>query len=249
MRDDEEHCRLVLDRHLRSIGASQVPVWHDGADPPDYELSWNGTHYHVEITDLFHEHERDGRERIAAPGISAIIDRMVRDITAAVGDKLSGTYVLRIRPPFRALENSRSEIITAAAEVIRNTVSAPSFSGTQQRASSGQRWEIAKVAPNENFIGYSFAAGYGGFDHDVQRDFAACLERCIERKARNEHLLSTDTPLILAIHDCHQLARPEMFAACVDGVKDAERFHSVYIVSYDKAHCVLGQVLNARGVT
>jgi hypothetical protein len=105
------------------------------------------------------------------------------------------------------------------------------------------------VDTDGNLVGYSFAAGYGGFDPDVQQDFAACLKRCISRKAEKERLLSTDAPVILAVYNCHYLARPDMFAACADGIVDAERFHSVYIVSHDKAHCVLGQELNTRYVT
>ncbi len=245
MRDEEEFCKGVMDRHLRQVDPAEDPKWSVGQDPPDYVLIWKGTKFHIEVTQLFHEYDNNGHRRIRTLWVKATVERITQKILKSAGDNLTGWYVLTIRPPFNSLKNSESEIIREATEIIQTNNHGHCSEILERQSQAGQHWQFQCIESSSPLrVSLKYSGGYGGWNSDVKQQFSEALQRCVTEKACNEKLFSTNSPLILVILDQYHLAAPEMFAECAQIVADVERFHSVWIVSGETAYQVFGDMLS-----
>ncbi len=225
-RDDEEFAKETFTRFL-ATSAKGSSAWAEGADPPDYVLTWNGLRYAVEVTQVMESFEL-GPRPLSYMGMSQSLRALTKRIEARAisAGLLEGTYGLAL-DPIPNLANREAELTDAVIRVL-STRPGPRFNAWTPVlfGSEGTLVEIMKLTQDGSALCEVIGGGGPKWGGQIVQEASALISRALGSKA--ERLKAVAGNHVLLLIDEYHYAPTEMWRAVIDGAPLLRaRFHTI----------------------
>jgi hypothetical protein len=225
-RDDEEFAKETFSRFL-SGSESSSPIWTEGAEPPDYELTWKGTCYAVEVTQVMESFEL-GPRPLSYEGMSRSLHALTKRIEArAIAEGiLNGAYGLAFEP-IPNLGQREAELTGAVIRVLQTRPGIDRNSWTPVLfGTDGPLVEIMKLTDAGAALCEIIGGGGPKWGGQIVQETSSLISGALGSKA--ERLKTVTGNHVLLLIDAYHYAPGEIWEAVIAGAAPLRaRFHTI----------------------
>jgi len=226
---------------LRRFVSSALPTasvrWHDGSEPPDFDLFIDDVEYAVEVTELRKLYEVGAARLpflVIGRELEAFVQRAERALVDAGG--FNGEYAVVIPRPIPGLRTREHELIGLIGAGIEALHTAPPNAKVPFLRVDRRRCSLIKLAADGcRLVLYGPTDAPWGEDSRIE--ILPLLEQHIRTKAKK--LRDITVPRLLVIDDKHLYSELEHFPQVVAKASECEAFHTIFIARGHRADVVL----------
>jgi len=226
---------------LRRFVSSALPTasvrWHDGSEPPDFDLFIDDVEYAVEVTEIRKLYEVGAARlpfRVIGRELEEFVDRAQRTLVDAGG--FDGEYAVVIPRPILSLRTREPELIGLIGAAIEALHAAPTNARIPFLHVDRRRCSLIKLADHGcRLVLYGPTDAQWGEDSRIE--VLTLINQHIRTKANK--MRDITVPRVLVLDDKHLYSEQEHFSQVATKASECEAFHTIFVARGDRADVVL----------